>query len=77
MQKLNKNEELASSAENIIQIYEEIVSTYEEKKISENTFVVFQPQYHPSIEHLKEIHIILLTRLGFSIADHCWALISI
>lgn len=69
MQKLNKNEELDSSAENILRIYEDIVSTYEETKISENVFVIFQPQYHPSIEHLKEIHIILLTRLGFSIAE--------
>ncbi|MFV0332011.1 MAG: NACHT domain-containing protein [Dysgonomonas sp.] len=69
MQKLNKNEELASSAENIIQIYEEIVNAYEEKKISENVFAIFQPQYHPSIEHLKEIHITLLAKLGFTLAD--------
>jgi len=69
MEKLSVNEDLNSSAENIIRLYEEIVCNFQKKELSENIFVVFQPQYHPSIEYLKEIHIVLLAKLGFSLAD--------
>jgi hypothetical protein len=58
--------ESQATATDIIQMYEEVVKEKEYNLQPDNILVVFEPKYHPAVEYIKEIQIVLLDRLGVS-----------
>ena len=56
--------ESQANAIDIIKTYEEVVKEKEYNLQPDNILVVFEPKYHPAVEYIKEIQILLLDRLG-------------